>query len=195
MKAKFLFSTIGLFFISLVALAQQKTEINLNPWSEIPTGVYKLSVRGEVRVTIIYSKTSYYDFGTDLKKYIASGQEKSARSFVSNGTLTITPEITGAAGVIRIFLKEPLIDIEVSEGGLVMFGSKITQPSMNVRLNNSKLFSEKRFSVNNFVLENHQGIIELKNASLNSAVMKITPGSKNNFMGKVSKQQMFVIEE
>ena len=48
MKAKFLFSTIGLFFISLVALAQQKTEINLNPWSEIPTGVYKLSVRGEV---------------------------------------------------------------------------------------------------------------------------------------------------
>lgn len=196
MKAKLLFSTMGLLFLALVATAQEKAEINLNPWSEIPSGVYKLAVKGEVRVTIIYNKTkNYYDFGTDIQKYISSGQEKEARNYVSNGTLTITPELTGSAGVLRIFIKEPLIDIDATEGALVVFDSKITQPSMNVRLNNSKLYSEKKFSVNNFVLENRNGIIELKKANLDSAIISINKGSKNNISGKVYKQQMFVIEE
>ncbi|MCK9163527.1 MAG: hypothetical protein WCR29_02040 [Bacteroidales bacterium] len=195
MKIKQILVIIGLFLISSVASAQTKTSIDINPWSVIPSGVYKLSVKGNIRVTVIYGKTSYYDFGTDIKKYIASGQEVTARNFVSNGTITITPEITGSAGVLRIYVKEPLVEIEVSEGGLVLFDSKISQASMTVRLFGSKLYSENKFKVDNFVLENYQGIIELKKAYLNSAIMNITQGSKNNISGRVSKQQIYVPEK
>lgn len=195
MKAKQILIVIALFLIPFFASAQKQTPLEINPWAEIPSGVYKLSVKGEVRVTVISGKTSHYDLGTDLKGHIPSGQEKYARDFVSNGTLTITPEITGSPRVLRLYVNEPLIEIEVSEGGLVVIDSKLSQASMTVRLNNAKLYSENKFKVDNFVLENNKGIIELQKAYLNSAILSVSQESKNNISGNISKQQIYVLKE
>lgn len=195
MKAKQILIVTALFLIPFFASAQKQTPLEINPWAEIPSGVYKLSVKGEVRVTVIYGKNSYYDLGTDLKGHIPSGQEKYARDFVSNGTLTITPEITGSPRVLRLYVNEPLIEIEVSEGGLVVIDSKLSQASMTVRLNNAKLYSENKFKVDNFVLENNKGIIELQKAYLNSAILSVSQESKNNISGNISKQQIYVLKE
>lgn len=194
MKSKLLLS-ITLFFFTLSASAQIQKEALVNQWSNIPNGVYKIVVIGQVRVTILKDKTNHYDFGTDLKNYISSGQEKEGSSFVSNGTLTINSEATEVSGQIRIFLKDPLMDIDLSEGALLIYETKISQPSMTVKLNNSKLYSEKRFSVDNFVLENHKGIIELKKANIDSAIFNLTQGTKNNISGSVDNQQIYVIVE
>ncbi|HHT03613.1 MAG TPA: hypothetical protein GX005_04740 [Bacteroidales bacterium] len=195
MKAKQILIVTALFLIPFFASAQKQTPLEINPWAEIPSGVYKLSVKGEVRVTVISGKTSHYDLGTDLKGHIPSGQEKYARDFVSNGTLTITPEITGSPRVLRLYVNEPLIEIEVSEGGLVVIDSKLSQASMTVRLNNAKLYSENKFKVDNFVLENNKGIIELQKAYLNSAILSVSQESKNNISGNISKQQIYVLKE
>lgn len=195
MKAKQILIVTALFLIPFFASAQKQTPLEINPWAEIPSGVYKLSVKGEVRVTVISGMTSHYDLGTDLKGHIPSGQEKYARDFVSNGTLTITPEITGSPRVLRLYVNEPLIEIEVSEGGLVVIDSKLSQASMTVRLNNAKLYSENKFKVDNFVLENNKGIIELQKAYLNSAILSVSQESKNNISGNISKQQIYVLKE
>lgn len=194
MKSKLLLS-IALFFFTLSAFSQIQKEAPSNQWSNIPNGVYKLVVSGQVRVTILKDNTNHYDFGTDLKNYISSGQEKEGSSFVSNGTLTINPEAAGVSGQIRIFLKDPLMDLDLSEGVLLIYDTKISQPSMTVKLNNSKLYSEKTFSVNNFVLENRKGIIELKKANIDSAIFNLTQGTKNNISGSIDNQQIYVIAE
>ncbi|MFA7081562.1 MAG: hypothetical protein WC135_03010 [Bacteroidales bacterium] len=195
MKIKQIIAVLALFLVSFFASAQSKTAIDINPWSEIPSGVYKLVVKGDVRVTVVYGKTSYYDLGTDIKKYISSGQELPARDVVSNGTLTITPEITGSPKIIRLYLREPLLEIDILDGGLVIFDSKLSQASMTIRLFNSKLYSENKFKVENFVLENNKGTLELKKANLNSAIISINEGSKNSISGEVSKQQIYVIKK
>ena len=66
---------------------------------------------------------------------------------------------------------------------------------MNIRLNNAKLYSENKLKVDNFVLENNKGIIELHKAYLNSAILSISQGSKNNISGNISKQQIYVLKE
>ena len=195
MKAKSLIFAIAIVLFAFSAQAQDKTTPILNQWSNIPNGVYKIVVSGQVRVTILKDKTNHYDFGTDLKNYISSGQEKEGRSLVSNGTLTINSDSVGVSGQIRIFLKDPLMDIDLSEGALLIYDTKISQPSMTVKLNNSKLYSEKRFSVDNFVLENHNGIIELKKANIDSAIFNLTQGTKNNISGSIDNQQIYVIAE
>lgn len=195
MKTKQIIIAISLLLMSIVVSAQSNTALDINPWSVIPSGVYKLVVKGDVRVTVVYGKTSYYDLGTDIKKYISSGQEIPARDFVSNGTLTITPEITGSPKIIRLYLREPLLEIDILDGGLVIFDSKLSQASMTIRLFNSKLYSENKFKVDNFVLENNKGTIELKKANLNSAILSINEDSKNSISGTVSKQQIYVIKK
>lgn len=109
--------------------------------------------------------------------------------------MTINSEVTGLGGQIRIYLKDPLMEIELSEGALLIYDTKINQPSMTVKLNDAKLYSEKTFDIENFVLENKKGIIELKKAYLGSSIFNIAQGSKNSITGKVSKQQIYVIDE
>ena len=94
-----------------------------------------------------------------------------------------------------MYLREPLLEIDILDGGLVIFDSKLSQASMTIRLFNSKLYSENKFKVDNFVLENNKGTIELKKANLNSAILSINEDSKNSISGTVSKQQIYVIKK
>lgn len=164
-------------------------------WSDIPSGVYKLVISGEVRVVIKKDrKKNHYDFGTDIKEYIASGQERNGSSFVNNGTIEITKADLGSNSQLRLFIKDQIMDIELRDGALLIYDSKISQPSMNVKINNAKLYSSKKFSINNFVIENRKGILELLKANLKSAVLNISPNSENTVGGNVSKLQIHVIQ-
>lgn len=195
MKIKQILVIVGLLLFPVFLSAQFSSKLELPEWSKIPTGIYKLRVEGNIRVRIEISKENYYDFGTDIRDYISSGQELPASNFCSNGTLTISSEITGTPSVLRIHTSEPLVEIEVLDGGLVIIDSRLRQPSMTVKLNNGKIFSEQKLSIDNFVLENHDGIVDLKKAYLESAILNISQESKNTIEGRVSKQKIYVIKK
>ena len=83
MKSKTIFLAILAVLFSLKGFSQEQVASH---WSDIPSGVYKLVLKGEVRVIIKKdSKRNHYDFGTDVKDYISSGQEKEGSSFKRNG--------------------------------------------------------------------------------------------------------------
>ena len=112
MKTKSLLIAIFLMLFAFSVNAQEQAP---QPhWSDLPSGIYSLKASGQVRVIVKTSKKNFYDFGTDLKKYISSGQEAFGSTFVQNGKIIITPETMGSAGQIRIFLKDQLMDIELS---------------------------------------------------------------------------------
>jgi len=113
---------------------------------------------------------------------------------VNNGTIEITKADLGSNSQLRLFIKDQIMDIELRDGALLIYDSKISQPSMNVKINNAKLYSSKKFSINNFVIENRKGILELLKANLKSAVLNISPNSENTVGGNVSKLQIHVIQ-
>lgn len=193
MKSKTIILAIFTILFSLKGFSQ---EMVVPQWSDIPSGVYKLVVRGEVRVIIKKdSKKNHYDLGTNVKDYITSGQERDGSSLVNNGTITITKDDLGASSQLRLFLKDQIMDVELSNGALLIYESSISQPSIKVKLNNSKIYSTKKFSINNFLLESREGIVDLKKANFKSAILNITPKSETTIKGKVSSQQIHVIGE
>lgn len=193
MKTKSFLIGIFLILFAFSAFAQEQTP---QPhWSDLPSGIYSLKASGKVRVIVKTSKKNFYDFGTDLKNYISTGQEAYGTSFVENGKIIITPQTMGSASQIRLFLKDQLMDIELSDGALLVYDSRISQPSMKLKLINSKLYSEKSFGVKNFVLDNIRGVIDLKKANINSAILNLTPETQNNIEGSIDKQQIYIKEE
>ncbi len=192
MKSKTILIAVLAILFSFKGFSQEQI---VPHWSDIPSGVYKLVISGEVRVVIKKDrKKNHYDFGTDIKEYIASGQERNGSSFVNNGTIEITKADLGSNSQLRLFIKDQIMDIELRDGALLIYDSKISQPSMNVKINNAKLYSSKKFSINNFVIENRKGILELLKANLKSAVLNISPNSENTVGGNVSKLQIHVIQ-
>lgn len=192
MKSKTILIAVLAILFSFKGFSQEQI---VPHWSDIPSGVYKLVISGEVRVVIKKDrKKNHYDFGTDIKEYIASGQERNGSSFVNNGTIEITKADLGSNSQLRLFIKDQIMDIELRDGALLIYDSKISQPSMNVKINNAKLYSSKKFSINNFVVENRKGILELLKANLKSAVLNISPNSENTVGGNVSKLQIHVIQ-
>ena len=193
MKSKTIFLAILAVLFSLKGFSQEQVASH---WSDIPSGVYKLVLKGEVRVIIKKDrKKNHYDFGTDVKDYISSGQEKEGSSFVNNGTITITKEDLGSSPQLRLFIKDQIMDVELSDGALLIYESNISQPSMKLKLNNAKLYSAKKLSITNFLLESRQGILDLKKANFKSAILNITPSSETTISGKVSNQQIHVIAQ
>ncbi len=193
MKSKTIFLAILALLFSVKGFSQEQVGPH---WSDIPNGIYKLVVSGDVRVIIKKdSKKNHYDLGTDVKEYISSGQEKEGSSFVNNGTITITKEDLGSSQQLRLFIKDQIMDVELSDGALLIYESNISKPSMKVKLNNAKFYSEKKLSITNFLLESRKGIVDLKKANFKSAILNITPSSETTISGKVSNQQIHVIAE
>ncbi len=193
MKSKTIILAVIALIISFSGFSQEQAAPH---WSDIPSGVYKLVVTGEVRVIVKTDrKRNHYDLGTSVKKYISTGQEREGSSFVNNGTITITKDDLAASNEIRLFLKDQLMDIELNDGALLIYDLRISQPSMKVKLNDAKLYSKKSFGINNFVLENNYGFLELLKANIKSAVLNITPASENTIAGNVKKQQIHVIKK